>query len=205
MLSVLVNCWSLRLFQGTGMWWFILLLPLSYQIAPYKTSQRTILNQRCSRDPCQASLHTDMLVWAQRRRQDFSTKKRVSGGRRREMDVGRRWLKFFHAINQIHYTVAISIPQIFLLASCLSILASPVAWTLWSSTDIRAEALPTCNAPLEILLFSTLLHNLQPPLWRRSYGYMKQDQFFSLSVLPMQMLEKLENFRNIPVFIDMKY
>lgn len=59
----------------------------------------------------------------------------------------------------------IYIPQIFLLASCLSILASPVAQTLWSfsSTGLRAEALPTCNASLEILLFPTLLRILQPP------------------------------------------
>lgn len=107
------------------------------------------------------------------------------------MDVGRRWLIFFHcqkSVLKFHHTVAISIPQIFLLASCLSILASPVAQTLWSfsSTSLRAESLPTRNAPLQIpkiLLFSTLLNHLQPPQRKKSYGYMKQDQFFHWSYL----------------------
>lgn len=101
--------------------------------------------------PFQDSLHTDMQSEIKGEDRTFPPKKRVRGGRRREMDVGRRLLIFFHAINlRCHYTVAISILQIFLLASCLSILASPVAQTLWflSSTGLRAEVLPTYNVPL---------------------------------------------------------
>lgn len=83
------------------------------------------------------------------------------------------------SVLRFHYTVAISIPQIFLLASCLSFMASPVAQTVWSfsSTGLRAEALPTCNTPLEILLFSTLLHHLQPPSGEEATGIWNKTNF----------------------------
>lgn len=53
-------------------------------------------------------------------------------------------------------------------------------------------------------LFSPLSHYLQLTSVEKAMGIWNKTNLIS-SVFPEQMLEKLANFRNILVFIDMKY
>lgn len=99
---------------------------------------------------------------------------------------------------KFHATVAFPIPYIFLLPSCLCALASPVAQTPRSflSIGLMAAALHLCIALLKALKSPSLPHC--HIICRKSYGYTKQGQFCFIGVLPVQRLEKLASFRNIP-------
>lgn len=82
MLSVLISYIMPEIVPGNGnvMVYSNKLLVWFYQTAPcQKAFTGTLLNLRCSRDPCQVSLHMDILLWGQGTWQNFSTKKRAGG------------------------------------------------------------------------------------------------------------------------------
>lgn len=182
----------------------------SYQIIPYEKLIGTLLNLRCCRDPCQV-MYMDILLWGQGRRWDFPTKEKSvgggGGGEGRQEGEGKKTSLFFYchkSVLKFHASVAFCVPHIFLLPSCLTILASPVAQILWTcpSTDLRAAALRSGIALLETLRSPSFSHcHIICSLLsvRKAMGIWYKANFISL-VFPVQRLEKLANFRNILVF-----